>query len=217
MPGGPIGPLRNFRHMIRGVARAAGVLTILALASACGRASPSPPPAPAVVEAAPPDVAFMQGMIGHHAQALFMTRLVPSRSHAADVRTLAERIAVSQREEIALMRRWLAARAHQVPDTTHLAQGHDMPGHRMPGMLTGDELRELAAARGDAFDRLFLELMIRHHEGALTMVSQLLRSPGGGQDPEAWRFAADVDADQRAEIARMRRMLAARGSPGGTR
>ena len=159
----------------------------------------------------------MQGMIAHHAQALFMTRLVPSRSRSVDVRTLAERIDVSQRDEIALMERWLRMRGQLVPDTTHLVQGHDLPEHRMPGMLSGSELRQLESARGDAFDRLFLQLMIRHHEGALAMVAQLLSRPGGGQDPEAYRFAADVDADQRAEIARMRRMLEARGSPGAPR
>lgn len=155
----------------------------------------------------------MQGMIAHHAQALYMSRLVPARSRSADVRTLAERIAVSQREEIALMSRWLAARGQPVPDTAHAAQGHDVPGHAGMGMLSGEELRRLEAARGDAFDRLFLAAMVRHHEGALGMVQQLFSRPGGGQDPEAWRLAADVDADQRAEIARMRRMLSLRGSP----
>lgn len=158
----------------------------------------------------------MQGMIGHHAQALAMTRLVSARTTSGDIRILAERIAVSQREEIGLMERWLRARGHAVPDTTHLAMGHHVPGDSlMPGMLSADEMRVLESARGDAFDRDFLTLMIRHHEGALTMVRHLLASPGGGQDPEAFRFASDVDADQRAEIARMRRMLSARGSPDG--
>ena len=161
----------------------------------------------------------MQGMIAHHAQALFMTRLATTRSRARDLLTLSERIAASQREEIRLMERWLRARGQAVPDTTHIVQGHDMPGHRMPGMLTAGELRQLEAARGEAFDRLFLAFMIRHHEGALAMVAELLARPGGGQDPEAYRFAAEVDADQRAEIARMRRMLDARGarSPGAAR
>lgn len=155
----------------------------------------------------------MQGMIAHHAQALYMTRLVPARSRSRDVRTLAERIEASQHEEIALMAAWLRRRGQPVPDTSHVVQGHVMPEHRMPGMLSAGELRQLEDARGEAFDRLFLDLMIRHHEGALAMV-QLLRSrPGGGQDAEAWQFSAEVDADQRAEISRMRRMLAARGSP----
>jgi len=155
----------------------------------------------------------MQGMIAHHAQALYMTRLVPSRSRSRDVRTLAERIEVSQREEIARMAAWLRRRGQPVPDTSHVVQGHDMPEHRMPGMLTSGQRRELEAARGEAFDRIFLELMIRHHEGAIVMVQQLRSRPGGGQDAEAWLFSAEVDADQRAEISRMRRMLAARDSP----
>ena len=191
---------------------------LAALAAACVRASP---PAPVIVidTAGPLDpgiaaaAAFMRGMIEHHAQAMRMSHLVPSRSRSADVRTLAERIEVSQRAEIALMSRWLAARRQATPDTSHSL--HVLTGHQMPGMLTVEEMRELAGRQGDAFDHLFLALMIRHHEGALTMVAELLARPGGVQDPEAYRFAADVDADQRAEIARMRRMLEARGSRPG--
>src|SRR5687768_6255123 len=191
----------------------------LALAAACGSARPETSPAirDSVAAAGQPstlaDVSFMQGMIAHHAQALAMTRLVRARTTAADLRTLAERIDRSQRDEIELMARWLATRGQPVPDTTHLAAGHDDPAHRMPGMLTPTQMQSLVDARGAAFDRTFLELMILHHEGALAMVQQLLSRPGGGQDPEAYRFASDVDADQRAEIARMRSLLAARGSP----
>lgn len=193
----------------------------LALAASCRSARPDAQPE--VRDSAPPseqratlaDASFMQGMIAHHAQALAMTRLVRARTTAADVRTLAERIDRSQRDEIELMARWLVARGQSVPDTTHLAAGHDDPAHRMPGMLTPGQMQSLADARGPAFDRIFLELMIQHHEGALTMVQQLLSRAGGGQDPEAYRFASDVDADQRAEIARMRSLLAARGSPNG--
>jgi uncharacterized protein (DUF305 family) len=205
--------------------RSVPVTAAIALALGCACASPPaarPQPrvdstASADQRASLADASFMRGMITHHAQALYMTRLVPSRSRSMDVRTLAERVDASQRGEIALMSRWLAARGQPVPDTSHTVQGHDLPEHRMPGMLVAEELRALSEARGDAFDRLFLTLMIRHHEGALAMVSQLLSRPGGGQDAEAYRFAADVDADQRAEIARMRRMLSARGSPDGAR
>jgi uncharacterized protein (DUF305 family) len=189
-------------------------LCLLPLAASCGRASPpllAAAPAPAAVNA---DVRFMQGMITHHAQALAMTRLVPSRTNARDIALLAERIAVSQRDEIALMQQWLRARGHQVPDTAHVVMGHHMPGDSlMPGMLTPAELDSLRAVSGAGFERRFLLLMIRHHEGALAMVQRLLATPGGAQDAEVNRFAVDVDADQRAEIARMRRMLAARGSP----
>jgi uncharacterized protein (DUF305 family) len=153
------------------------------------------------------DARFMQHMIGHHAQALEMTKLVPSRTSRDDMRLLAERIDVSQRDEIALMRQWLEQRGEGVPSTD--AQHHTAIGHgpRMPGMLTAAELTQLARATGAEFDRLFLEYMIRHHEGALTMVKDLFGTPGAAQETETYRFATDVEADQRAEIARMRALL----------
>lgn len=153
-----------------------------------------------------PVVAFMQGMIGHHAQALEMARLVPSRSSHPSVKLLAERIDVSQKDEIVLMRRWLRSRGHAVPDDdahVHAAMGH---AELMPGMLTRAQLEQLGAARGTAFDRLFLQQMIRHHEGALQMVSQLLAT-SRNLDAETFRFVSDVDADQRAEIQRMQSLL----------
>lgn len=176
--------------------------------SACAAA-----PAAAQARWSPADIAFMQGMIGHHAQALKMTALVPTRSARADVRLLAERIEVSQASEIAQMRQWLRTRGL---DTTAMAGQHqhqhaggaDDHG-MMPGMLTEAELEALAAATGAEFDRLFLEDMIRHHEGAVTMVATLFFTNGAGQDPEVFRLASDVDADQRAEIARMRHVLEA--------
>ena len=116
------------------------------------------------------DVQFMQGMIGHHAQALEMTALLPERTRRDDMRLLAMRIEVSQADEIQMMQRWLEARGQQVPGP----HAHHAPGAPlMPGMLTAAEMARLADARGDAFDRLFLELMIKHHEGALTMVKEL--------------------------------------------
>lgn len=154
------------------------------------------------------DVRFMQRMMGHHAQALAMTSLVPTRSSREDIHLLARRIEVSQQDEIALMRRWLESRHEEVPslDTHH--EHHQAGGRQalMPGMLTGEELARLAKATGTEFDRLFLQFMIRHHEGALTMVAEFFASHGAGQEPEIFRFASDVDADQRAEIRRMRAM-----------
>lgn len=149
---------------------------------------------------------FMQGMIGHHAQALDMTRLVPSRASHPSVRLLAERIDVSQTDEIALMRRWLRHRGHPLPGDdahVHAAMGH---GELMPGMLTREDLEQLGAASGSAFDRLFLRQMIRHHEGALQMVSRLLAT-NRNLDAETFRFVSDIDADQRAEIQRMQSLL----------
>ncbi len=188
------------------------------------------------------DVRFMRDMIGHHAQALEMTVLVPDRSQREDIRLLARRIEISQGSEIALMRRWLedrweeapdplgtghgggheaghgadphaghhvdpSAHAHAGHDAGHPDAGHPEPHEGMPGMLTPDQLHRLASATGDAFDRLFLEYMIYHHEGALTMVAELFASPGAGQGGEIFEFASHVDADQRIEISRMNRML----------
>jgi uncharacterized protein (DUF305 family) len=158
------------------------------------------------------DVEFMQHMIGHHAQALVMTALVPERTTSETMRQLAQRIEVSQRDEIALMRHWLEGRGQSAPNPGsahdhHAAMGHAGAGMLMPGMLTSAEMAQLAAAKGAEFDRMFLELMIRHHEGALTMVTSLFAAPGAGQEAEVFRFASDVDTDQRAEIARMRTLL----------
>ena len=142
----------------------------------------------------------MQEMIGHHGQALLMTAMVPSRTGNADLRLLAEKIDVSQQDEIASMGRWLRARGEALPDS-------GMHHHDMPGMLTDLEIAALGEARGSEFDRLFLTFMIRHHEGALTMVERLFASAGAAQEPELAGFANDVDADQRAEIRRMRALL----------
>jgi uncharacterized protein (DUF305 family) len=155
------------------------------------------------VQFTPADVRFMQGMIGHHSQALDMTALLPERTERDDMRMLARRIEVSQADEIQMMRRWLEARGQGVPGP----HAHHAPGAPlMPGMLSADEMAQLAAARGTAFDRLFLASMIKHHEGALTMVKELYATAGAGQESEMYAFASDVDADQRMEIERMRAM-----------
>lgn len=207
-----------------------GAGLLIVSAAACGAATaqtpPSAPPAAHVHPSAPAradtgqrryteaDVRFMQGMIGHHAQAVVMTRMVPTHTGNADLRLLAQRIDISQQDEMAAMRRWLETRGETVPAAGGHAGhgGNHAPGTdhaAMPGMLTPEELARLDAARGVEFDALFLEFMIRHHEGALVMVEQLLATPGAGQEPEIFAFASDVDADQRAEIARMQGMLAA--------
>jgi uncharacterized protein (DUF305 family) len=170
----------------------------------------------------PADVQFMQHMIGHHGQALAMTALVPARTTRGDIRTLAQRIEQSQRDEIAMMQRWLASRHEMVPSLEahhehHAPQASAAPQPLMPGMLTSDELAQLARARGPEFERLFLTYMIRHHEGALTMVAQLFAARGAGQEPELFRLASDIDADQRAEISRMRSLPDAPSSDGHRR
>jgi uncharacterized protein (DUF305 family) len=152
------------------------------------------------------DVTFMQGMIPHHAQALEMTALLETRTERDEMKLLAKRIDVSQTDEIRMMRRWLADHGAEVPSE----HAHHEPGAPlMPGMLTADEMAQLASAKGAAFDRLFLTLMIKHHQGALTMVKELLASPGAGQDSDIFAFTSDVEADQSMEIERMAAMLAA--------
>jgi uncharacterized protein (DUF305 family) len=160
------------------------------------------------VEVTIADVEFMQGMIGHHAQALEMTRLLYDRTEWQAMRLLAQRIDVSQADEIAMMQGWLEARGERVP-TGH--EHHEHPGMLMPGMLTLEQMVELGETRGSEFDRLFLEYMIMHHEGAVSMVEELFATPGAGQDSVIFAFATDIVADQNMEITRMRRM---RGSLG---
>ncbi len=168
------------------------------------------------------DVEFMQGMIAHHGQALTMAALAPTNGAREDVGILAARIDVGQRDEIAMMQRWLRQRGETVPDPTaaHAMAGHNMPGHdmstmagaapKMPGMLTDEQMAQLRAAKGPEFDRLFLTFMIQHHEGAVAMVDKLYNSEGAAQDTELWRLASDIQADQDSEISRMRQMLEGR-------
>ena len=158
-------------------------------------------PRPGVTEA---DVRFMQGMIGHHAQALEMTALLSTRSSDPDMKKLAQRIELSQADEIKMMQEWLKGHGRPAPDE-HALHAHGAV--LMPGMLTREEMARLAAARDREFDRLFLEFMIRHHAGALTMVRDLFASPGAGQESDIFAFASDIDADQRMEIDRMGAML----------
>ena len=150
------------------------------------------------------DVTFMQGMIHHHSQAIDMVELLYQRTASDDMRKLAKRIEVSQNDELGMMRRWLEARGQEVPGP----HAHHMPGAPlMPGMLTPDEMAKLASVKGPEFDRLFLEGMIKHHSGALTMVADLFATAGAAQGSEIFAFASDVDADQRMEIDRMSAML----------
>lgn len=170
------------------------------------------------------DVDFMQGMIMHHAQAVVMSDWAPTHGASSRLQVLCKRIALSQRDEINMMQHWLEARHLHVPDPLHMLQhdtlpvhdtspmhmpGMDMDDHPMlmKGMLTPAQMRELDAAHGAAFDSLYLTGMIRHHQGALDMVATLFATPGAGQQSELFNFAVDVDAGQRAEIARMQAML----------
>jgi uncharacterized protein (DUF305 family) len=158
------------------------------------------------------DVRFVSAMIAHHAQAIEMARLAPTRGASPAVRTLAGRIVNAQRDEIATMQRWLRDRGQPVPELHETDAGVMVHGTdhaaRMPGMITPEQMRELGAARGAAFDRLFLSRMIGHHQGAVSMVRALFATDGAGQDEEVFKLASDVQVDQLTEIARMEGMLA---------
>jgi uncharacterized protein (DUF305 family) len=208
---------------------------LLALAAACGTAAgpgagtSAPEPSPEVLTAAAradsvrrsftaADVEFVRGMIHHHAQALVMAQMAPTHDASPDVRTLARRIINSQRDEIALMQRWLRDHGQPVPEVSEsgrmemdhggMGQGehaHDAP--LMAGMLTPEQLERLDAARGAEWDRLFLTFMIQHHQGAVVMVEELFGTHGAGQSDSIYKLASDIVADQASEIDRMQRML----------
>ena len=153
----------------------------------------------------PDDVRFMQDMIPHHHQAVQMAELVADRTNRPEVSDAAGRIGLAQRDEIEFMGAWLSERGEDVPDPSDHAGMHtDL---RMAGMATAEEMAELAASKGTDFDRLFLRLMIAHHEGAVAMVEDLLGRPGSAYDPVLFEFTTDVTNDQTAEIERMHALL----------
>jgi uncharacterized protein (DUF305 family) len=193
------------------------ILLLAVAVSACSRAPSTAAPTPAPVQVgpehlppSPADVKFMGDMIGHHSQAIRISRWAPARGASPAVQRLAERIAVGQLDEIEIMQRWLRTHDQPMvePDTAeHAAHGAMDHSAHMPGMLSPEELERLGAARGAEFDRLFLTYMIRHHQGALTMVDQLFASQGAAQNDTVFRLASDVYAEQSTEIARMQSML----------
>jgi uncharacterized protein (DUF305 family) len=179
------------------------------------QAAPAPEPAPRPDLVRQPysaaDVEFMAGMIPHHAQAVLMAGWAASHGARPDVRLLCERIVVAQRDEIEWMRNWLRDRGETVPaaNATHHRMKmngveHDM---LMPGMLSPEELAQLDKARGPEWDRLFLQGMVRHHEGALRMVDDLYSAHGAMQDDDVFKFVSDLYADQTTEIEFMNKML----------
>jgi uncharacterized protein (DUF305 family) len=159
------------------------------------------------------DTKFMQGMIHHHQQAVEMVDLLRTHGRSKAVMKLGERIRISQTDEIKFMQQWLAERGKAVPTQhEHMAHmnhaGMDMASlPPMPGMLTPEQMKELAKARGAAFDHLFLTGMIQHHTGALIMVQELFDTPAAGQDSQLFDFATDVDNTQTAEINIMKGLL----------
>ncbi len=187
-------------------------LFLLAVVAGCAGAGARPAPA-AARPASPADVHFMSGMIPHHAQAVLIAGWAPTHGANPAVRVLSERIVVGQRDEIALMQGWLRDHGQPVPDAdaTHMTMSMAGMQHEMlmPGMLNDEELAQLDAARGPAFDRLFLTFMIGHHQGAIMMVDELFASNDAANDNTVFKMASDVWADQNIEIERMRALLAA--------
>ena len=170
------------------------------------------------------DVAFMQHMIVHHAQAVEMVALLRAQGADETVKKLGERIALSQEAEMAIMRDWLTVRAQpiEMPGTAggaHAGMDHSMHAEHaapaastddtpvMAGMLSPRQMRALAAADGQTFDKLFLEGMIQHHQGALDMVDALMATPDAAEDPTLSDFTVSVVGDQSAEILRMQTIL----------
>lgn len=162
---------------------------------------------------APADVAFMQMMIVHHQQAVTMAALAAARTNNPQLLTIAGRITASQKDEVRFMRDWLTRRRQPLAMSAaahaainHTAMGHAAPGHSGPtmkGMATPAQMAALAAAKGAAFDRQFLELMIAHHNGAVTMVEELTHLSGTAADPILYQFVNDVSNEQTAEIKKM--------------
>ncbi|MEV0522992.1 DUF305 domain-containing protein [Streptomyces sp. NPDC050439] len=142
------------------------------------------------------DFTYTQMMITHHGQALKMTELAPKRAGSTKVKRLADRISAAQRPEIGAMKGWLkkhgGAKKHA---------GHDHS--TMPGMATEGQLKQLRSAKGKTFDELFLKLMITHHNGAVTMATEVLSD---GNNIQVEEMANDVIAQQTTEITRMREM-----------
>ncbi len=209
---------RLFRRRHRWMGLAAGIALLLAAPNDVARAQ-------ATSKYDTADVQFMQGMIAHHAQALAMVALIPTHTTRPELQMIGQRIKISQTDEIALMQRWLTDHREVVPsvDADNIAHmpGSDMSGMHMsggtmmmPGMLTPEQMKQLTDAKGTQFDTLFLVGMIHHHEGALAMVKSLLGTTGAAQGPDVFTFAADADADQRAEIKRMQAVLATINSQG---
>lgn len=221
-------PVSKTYWTIRGVGALLGVLLAIGSLAACSSTPPPPSnPGPVIVPGRPGEEAstippgqatgieapepndadkkFVQNMIVHHEQAVWMSDLAPERASSRDVKELASRISDVQGLEIGAMNRWLSQ--HSIPTVNPTAPDHHTGGDHasMPGMATQEQLQQLEDAKGEAFDKLWLQLMIAHHEGALTMAEEVRSS---GIDVRVQEIADDVVVEQTDEIQRMRGWLA---------
>jgi len=157
------------------------------------------------------DVTFMSGMIHHHSQAIVMAKMAPTHGANSSIQTLAARIINAQTDEINLMSQWLGDHNQPVPVPNPKGMTMKMGGEEhvmlMPGMLSEERMKQLEATKGPEFDKLFLTLMMQHHNGAVSMVKELFGTYGAGLDETVFKLASDVNTDQTTEIARMQRML----------
>ncbi len=217
--------------MFPGSRRVAGMIAVGALLTACSTApsqAQAVTPASGMGEAAAiararedsirrpytqADIDFMNGMIAHHSQAIVMAKWAPSHGASAALQTMCARIINAQRDEILIMQSWLRDRNQPVPAPDTLrGMGMSMHGDHqmlMPGMLSAEQLHQLDQARGQEFDKLFLQFMIQHHQGAVSMVDDLFGTYGAAQDQLTFKLANDISADQTSEITRMQKMLVA--------
>ncbi|GGM42590.1 DUF305 domain-containing protein [Dactylosporangium sucinum] len=210
-------PARAARRRLRTAAVTGAVSLVLLGTSACGGGTHhdpgTRPTAPAATASGATagsfngiDVRFATDMIPHHRQALEMAKLAEARAATPAVKDLAGRISKAQEPEIATMSGWLTAWGEPVPSPGGMDHGMDhgdtMGG--MPGMMSQQEMQQLAKATGTGFDKMFLTMMIKHHEGAVEMAKA---EQAQGADPAAKKLAGDIAAGQTAEIAEMRRLL----------
>ena len=147
------------------------------------------------------DVHFLQMMIMHHDQAMMMSKLAPLRTNSKNILDLAGRIDSSQEDEMLFMKSWLQDRN----ESTDYKHNHKMM--KMAGMASPEEISQLKESDGVEFDRLFLRLMINHHDGAIEMVDELRDQSGTAYDPILNEFVADLTNDQAIEIERMNGFL----------
>jgi uncharacterized protein (DUF305 family) len=197
------------------IAAAAAVLTVGAALGGCGTNTTAPSgsatSAPSVAQDHnQADISFAQAMIPHHAQAIAMSKMAAQRAVLPQVKDLAARIQAVQQPEIdqlsGLLRAWNAP----VPSTGPMGQGNMMgqmhgANGAMPGMMSGDQMHQLGQVSGDAFDRMFLQIMITHHQGAITMANTELSN---GQNPDARQLAQRIIDAQQREITEMQTLLA---------